>query len=271
MAIITISRSTFSGGKTLAEQLAKQTGYPCFSREMIISDTANEYGISEDELIATIHKPPPFWQQVPGKRISYLKCFTAVLLSKASGKDFIYHGYAGQLLLEGISHVLRIRVIADDEYRIKAAMELMKIGKNEAIAYIEKVDKERDKVVKFFYGLDWGDPALYDLVLNLERMSVENACDVILYAAGRDDFQATDRSEKSLNDLTLSSRVWGALAKNRLTSNAAVKVAADNGNIRISGSAGSSKVVDAIPSVVTQIEGVKEVTNEVGMGGDWYW
>ena len=271
MSIITISRSTFSGGKILAKQLAEQTGYPCFSREMIISETSNEYGISEDELTATIHKPPPFWQQVPGKRISYLKCFTAVLLKKADGKDFIYHGYAGQLLLEGISHVLRVRVIADDEYRIKAAMELMKVGRDEAIAHIEKVDKERDKVVRFFYGLDWGDPALYDLVINLEKMSVESASDVIIHAAEQGDFQATDRSIKLLKDLTLSSRVWGALAKNRLTSNAAIKVSADNGNIKISGNAGSGKVVDAIPSVVAQVEGVKSVSNEVGMGGDWYW
>ena len=271
MAIITISRSTFSGGKMLAEQLAEKTDLPCFSREMIISDTSEEYGISEEELTATIHKPPPFWQQVPGKRISYLKCFTAVLLNKAGGRDFIYHGYAGQLLLEGISHVLRVRAIADDEYRIDAAMKLMKSGRDEAVAYIEKVDKERDKVVKFFYGLNWGDPALYDLVINLERMSVQDAVDIILHAAIRDNFTASERSVKSLNDLTMSSRVWGALAKNRLTSNAAVKVAADDGNIRISGNARSGKVVDAIPTVIEQIEGVKSVSNEVGMGGDWYW
>lgn len=271
MAIITISRSTFSGGKALAEKLAQQTGYPCFSREMIISETANEYGISEEELTATIHKPPPFWQQVPGKRISYLKCFTAVLLNKANGKDFIYHGYAGQLLLEGISHVLRVRVIADDEYRIKAAMEMMECERDEAISYIEKVDRERDRVVKFFYGLDWGDPALYDIVINLERMSVENARDVILHTADRDDFHTTFSSGNALKDLTLSSRVWGALAKNQLTSNAAIKVSAEDGVISISGNARSGKVVEAIPSVVSQVDGVKEVINEVGMGGDWYW
>jgi cytidylate kinase len=271
MAIITISRSTFSGGKALAEHLTEKTGLPCFSREMITSDTAREYGISEAELTATIQKPPPFWQQIPGKRISYLKYFTAILLDKANGKDFIYHGYAGHLLLEGISHVVRVRVIADMDYRIKAAMTLLEVERDKAIAYIEKVDKERDKVIRFFYGVDWGDPALYDLIINLERMSVSNACNVILHAAAQDAFQSTEASKKALNDLTLSSRVWGALAKNSLTSNAAVKVFADNGVIRISGNAGSGKVVDAIPEVAAQVEGVKEVVNEVGMGGDWYW
>ncbi|MBN2125845.1 MAG: cytidylate kinase family protein [Deltaproteobacteria bacterium] len=271
MAIITISRGTFSGGKALAERLAERLGYPCFSREMILADTAKEYGISVTELTSAMHEPPPFWQQVPGKRIAYLKCFTAALLNRGDGGEFVYHGHAGHLLLGGISHVLRIRVIADAEYRIHAAMEQLNTSREEAIAYIEKVDRERNRWMQFLYGLNWGEPTLYDAVLNLERMNIDSVCDVITCFVGLDDFKATAESEKAVKDLTLGTRVWAALAKNEKTKAAFVQVVADNGNVVISGGAGSEKVVDAIPEVARQVAGVGEIRNEVGIGGDWYW
>jgi len=42
-----------------------------------------------------------------------VKCVTAVLLDHARQGNLIYHGHVGHLLLSGISHVLRVRVIAD--------------------------------------------------------------------------------------------------------------------------------------------------------------
>ena len=80
MAIITISRGTFSGGKALAERLAERLGYPCLSREEVVSYAAKEYGIAKEDLTAAFSDPPPFWEQVPGKRIAYLKCVTAAIL-----------------------------------------------------------------------------------------------------------------------------------------------------------------------------------------------
>jgi len=46
-------------------------------------------------------------------------------------------------------------VIADMEYRIKAAMERMNLKRDEAIVYIDRVDKERIKWTRFLYGIEW--------------------------------------------------------------------------------------------------------------------
>ncbi len=171
MAIITISRGTFSGGKAVAEILAQRLGYPCVSREIIL-DAAKQYGISEQKLTAAINEPPSFWQQVPEKRIAYLSFVTAALLERAKEGNLVYHGHAGHLLLSGISHTIRARVIADTEFRIKAAMEQRDLTREEAIVAIDKVDKERVKWTRFLYGVEWQDPSLYDVVLNLEHMTV---------------------------------------------------------------------------------------------------
>jgi cytidylate kinase len=271
MAIITVSRGTFSGGKALAERLAERLGYPCLSREEAVAYAAKEYGIAEEDLDAALGEPSALWEQLPGKRIAYLKCITSVIFQRAEQGNLVYHGHAGHLLLRGISHLLRVRVVADMEFRIRAAMERLNVSRDEAVAEIERLDGKRRKWSRFLYGIDWEDPNLYDVVLNLERLTIDGACETVLRMTDLDEFRASAGSQKALEDFSLGSKVWAALAKHDLTRKIAVRVSAQGGRVTIEGSVGSQKVVDAIPGVVRQVEGVREIRNEVGVGTDWYW
>ncbi|MBM3302435.1 MAG: cytidylate kinase family protein, partial [Deltaproteobacteria bacterium] len=246
MAIITISRGTFSGGKAVAERLAERLGYPCVSREVIL-DAANEYGISEEKLTTALKEPPHFWQQNPSKRIAYLSFVTAALLDRAKEGQLVYHGHAGHLLLAGISHVLRVRVIADMEFRVRAATERTGLSREQAIVAIEKVDKERMKWTRFLYGVEWQDASLYDVVLNLEKMSVESASETVVRMTELDDFKPTAASQKAFDNLMLASRVWAALTKDSRTKGANVRVRAESGVVTIWGSAQSESTLEAIP------------------------
>ena len=49
VAIITISRGSFSGGKMLAETLARRLGYRYIDRNQVIRKAA-EWGVSQDDL-----------------------------------------------------------------------------------------------------------------------------------------------------------------------------------------------------------------------------
>ena len=73
MAIITISRGSFAGGNALAQCLAQRLGFPALSREQLLQQTARDFGISEKELSGALDATPPFWQQMPGKRLAYVK------------------------------------------------------------------------------------------------------------------------------------------------------------------------------------------------------
>ncbi len=271
MAIITISRGTFSGGNALAECLACRLDYPRLGREEAILEAEKECGISVDKLTAALKNPPSIWQQTVGPRIAYLKCVTAAIMEHAKDGNLVYHGYAGHLLLSGISNLLRIRVIAGMEFRIQSAMKRMNLGRNEAAEYIEKVDKERSRWTYFLYGLEWQDPVLYDWVLNLEHISIEDACDVIAYRINLDDFKTTPESQKAFEDALLGSRVWASLAKDDRTRVASIQVKADSGIVTLSGSLGSQKTLDAILQIANQVPGVKSIVNQMGVGSDWYW
>jgi osmotically-inducible protein OsmY len=104
---------------------------------------------------------------------------------------------------------------------------------------------------------------LYAVVLNLSRMSPDNACETLAQLAERDEFQPTAPSAKAMRDLTLSSLVSAALATDFRTRDADLKVAADDGVVTIAGTTPWSEVVDAVPVVVRGVEGVKEVRSEI--------
>jgi cytidylate kinase len=271
VAIITLSRGTFSGGNALAECLSDRLGYPRLGREEAISEAEKEYGISLDKLTAAVKNPPSIWQQTIGPRVAYLKCLTAAIMTHAENGNLVYHGYAGHLLLSGVPRVLRIRVIAGIEFRIELAMKRMNISRNEAAEQLEKVDKERSRWTYFLYGLEWQDPVLYDLVLNLDHISIANACELILYRIGLDDFKSTPESQKAFEDALLSSRVWATLAKDERTRVASIQVTADSGVVTLSGSLGSQKTLETILQIAGQVKGVKSTINQMGIGTDWYW
>jgi len=265
MSVITISRGTFSGGRDLAECLARRLDYPCVSREVIL-DAAYEHGVPLEQLVAAIEKPPSLWQQLTGGRMAYLSFVRAALCERAVGGNLVYHGHAGHLLLAGISHVIRVRVIADLEFRVRAAMERRHVDRKEAIAQIRKVDQERMRWTRFLYGVNWYDASLFDVVLNLGCMSVEDACDVVVRMTEMPRFKPTPESRKAAENLALDNRVWAVLASDPRTATADVRVAANDGVVTITGSSLSRRAIEAIPQVASQVRGVRQVHCLAEMG-----
>jgi cytidylate kinase len=182
MSVITVSRGSFSGGKALAECLACDLAYRCVDREAIVERAAAS-GVSQEELLDALLKPPGFLERFRHKRYQYLALFQAALAEEVKAGKVVYHGNAGHLMLRGASPVLRVRIIAPIEKRLSMLQERLKMGRNEALAYIQKVDRDRRNWTHYLYGVNWEDPALYDLVLNLERYEIEEACEVVATAA----------------------------------------------------------------------------------------
>jgi hypothetical protein len=173
----------------------------------------------------------------------------------------IYYGNAGHLLLGDISHVLRVRLIAPMAYRVKVVMERQNMVRDEAVRYIERMDRQRKEWTHFLYGVDWLDPSLYDLTVNLATLCVESAVDIVAKAVESEEFQTTDESRRAMEDLYLASRVRAALAADENTSSAEVEVEADAAKqvVSLRGKIRPASMVDSIVRVAEQVEGVGEV------------
>jgi len=254
MSIITISRGSFSGGKPLAECLARKLGYRCVDREVIIERAAAS-GISQDDLREALQEPPTLMERFGHRRYRCLTLLQAALTEEIRTGKVIYHGLAGHLLLKSEPYILRTRIIAPMEYRIGAVQNRLMLSRDEAIAYIEKADQKRQKWRQYLYGVDGENPALYDIVLNLEHTSIEQACNTIAALAVERRFEMTPKIQKQLDDMALASRVKTALAFHASTSELEIEVTADDGAISINGNIPAhrldeaKKIVCAVPGV----------------------
>ena len=183
--------------------------------------------------------------------------------------NVVYHGHAGHLLLKGVPHVLKIRVIASMEQRIKAAMESQGLAREQAMDHIARVDAVRAKWTKYLYGADWTDPQLYDLVVNLDQMSVANACEVVRAAANLEEFRTTPESQRMMDDLVIASAARAKIAAEKGIGDAEVEVEAHGGVATVGGTVGSLDEADRIKQIARETPGVVEVISRIRVRTHW--
>jgi len=255
-----------SGGQALAECLAQELGYPCIGREVVI-EAAHKLGVSEDVLSKKFEKSPGLWARLTSDRRLYVIAVQAALAEHAVTGELVYHGHAGHLLLKGLSCLLRVRLIAPLEMRVRAVMERQHLSHDAAVQYIQAVDDERIRWTKFIYGVDWRDPSLYDLVINLENISIRTACKVVQACIMQPEYQVTDAVRQQLQDFLLACRVKVALASNPQTRGVECEVTASEGVVDIAATLPSGALLtrttlraeNEIRETVMKVEGVKGI------------
>jgi cytidylate kinase len=258
MAVITISRGTFSGGKSLAECLAARLGYRCIDREALVQRAAAG-GVDESELKEALLKSPDLLDRLRRTRRLYLAVLQAALAEEAASGEVIYHGNAGHLLLKGVVPVLRVRIIAPLEFRLGMVKDRLGLGREEGEGYIARMDQERRSWTRFLYGVEWDDPSLYDFVVNLEQSSIAEACEVLAGMERLECFAFTPERRAAIQDFALASKVWAALGLDRGTTHLEVEVRARAGTVYIQGFVGSERAIHEVERVAGQVPGLRRL------------
>jgi len=210
MAIITISRGSYSKGKEVAEKVARKLGYECISRDLLV-ETSEHFNIPEIKLIRALHDAPSVLDRFTYGKERYLAYITATLFEHARKDNMVYHGLAGHCILKGIKHMLKVRILANIEDRVRLEMQREKLSYEEALRIIRKDDEERRQWSLKLCGEDTWDPNLYDLVIHVDKITVDGAVDLILRAVQSDKFRTTPESQSEVDEMALAARVKAQL------------------------------------------------------------
>ncbi|MGE0084387.1 MAG: cytidylate kinase family protein [Desulfococcaceae bacterium] len=232
MAVITISRGSYSKGKEVAEKVAKKLGYDCISRDILL-DASERFNIPEIKLQWAIHEAPSILDRFSHGKEMYVTYIQSALLKYLREDNIVYYGLAGHFFVKDVPHVLKVRIIADIEDRVKIEMEREKVSYEEALRILKKDDEQRKKWGLHLYGIDTSDPSLYDLLVHIKKLTTDDAADIICSTVARPCFQTTPESRKMLNDAALSAEVKAALIELDIN----VSVSADNGKVYITSKA----------------------------------
>jgi cytidylate kinase len=254
MSIVIISRGSFSHGKEVAEKLAEKAGYQCISREIIL-EASKHFNIPELKLTRAIHDAPSILDRFTYGKERYVTYFREALLHYLQKDNMVYHGLAGHFLVQGVSHVLKVRIWADLEDRVTEEMTREGISAEAARAFLEKDDQERYRWSYHLYGIDTRDPGLYDMVIHVKSITTEGAADIIQYAVSLPQFQATPESRKAMDDLLLAAQVQAALVEEVPS----VRVEVEKGELVVSMGVAwgeDKKLIAKVDQIVDEVGGV---------------
>ena len=205
MGVITISRGSYSKGKEVAEKLAEKLKYNCFSRDVLL-EASTYFNIPELKLIRAIHDAPSFLDNLGHRKEKFIVYIREAFLEYVKKDNVVYHGLAGHFFIKDIPNILKVRIVANIEDRVAEEMRRENIAQKEAYRLLTKDDEERRKWSMNLYGIDTKDSSLYDVILHIDNLQVEDAVEILSEIAKRPCFQTTQESQTMINDAYLAAK-----------------------------------------------------------------
>ena len=236
MAIITLSRGRFTGGRELAQCISEKLGYTFLSREDIIDKTAL-YGMSEEKLDRARRRRLGMLQRMNLEWRRYLVYARAALTKEIQQGSLIYLGSNGRALLRHFPTMLNVKVVADMEYRVNNLIKRTDyvIDRKRARELIKAIDEKKSSWQRKFHDTSWHDSSEFDLVVELDLMSIPEACDLILTTLEHPQYQGTQESLETIDLLTFAAELRARIAMEDDVQDDNVEVEVRDGKIAITG------------------------------------
>ena len=182
----------------------------------------------------------------------------------AAKGNVVLRGWGATCLLRPVPHVVTVRITRSMAKRVAWLMDQLGTDDAEfAESEIRRSDNAHAARIHAQFGVTWGDPLIYDLVLNTDRISVESAAAQIRHLAERPEFQETDASRAMLSDLALSAAVRAALKDNPSTSEVNIDIQSNNGLVTLRGIVVNEKEREETVRVAGTVTGVGKIDNQL--------
>jgi hypothetical protein len=263
MALLLISRGSFSGGILISKCL-EEAGWKCLTREDLIA-AVNTHGELANRVTASIEKAAHDYGRFSALRRPYKILTQLALLEYAIQGNVAYFGYSGHLLLPGIPHAVRVRILAPEDLRVRLMRDREEgLTEEEARERIRQQDDERTRWTRFMYGKNLRDPALFDLCINLERISFDTAYSMLEHAVQQKEFKPTPESMAALDSRYLCAQVLAALVTNPQTSEIEVGATAADGRVILEGPYLPDRERALVLEIAKTVRGVAQVEYREG-------
>jgi len=196
MAVITISEEFGTESEKVASQAAQRLGYEYIGKHLV-AEIAKELHLSESEAEV-------FRKTAQSRILRFVDRFTCSIVQKVVDRehgclddknyyettkklvenvyeagDAIILGWGGQCILRGKPGTLHFRLVKDDEAKIKEVMQAKNQKYKFAKELIEREEGDLKAYIKHYFHEDWNAAYLYDLIIDMEKNSVEKAVDLI--------------------------------------------------------------------------------------------
>ncbi|HEU4700532.1 MAG TPA: cytidylate kinase-like family protein [Gemmatimonadales bacterium] len=200
--VITISRQYGAGGSDVARRVAAALGWSVVDNELI-EQVAERAGLPPEEVALREERVPSFIERLartlalaspqlfptPGGTLDELteahlaRITDRVVAELAAQGRVVLVGRAAPAVLGQQENALHVKLVAPKLVRLQLASERLGIDPAEAEKILDDTDRQRARYHREYYGRDWADPLVYDMVLNTARLGMAGAAAVIVARA----------------------------------------------------------------------------------------
>jgi cytidylate kinase len=200
--VITINRELGSGGRTVGRLVAERLGVPFYDKALIRA-LEEKYELTTEEIERLKSRKRSWWADfkrvmVVGEDAANLtnyhvgseadllttealfKAEKEILMGIAEEESCVIAGRSAFFVLNGHPNRLSVLIQASMESRIERVMKKQNLSWKEAMKVINKVDKMREEYVKNYAHTSRYDTRNYDLVINMDGKTEEQAANLIL-------------------------------------------------------------------------------------------
>ncbi len=194
--IITIGREFGSGGRIIAEKLAKKLNVKCYDRELIYN-AAKESGISPEVFENVDERATNSllyslsmgvynfgingYAQVNSLPVNdQLYILQHNIIKDLSDTPCVIVGRCADFILQDLTNVASVFISADFDFRVNRAIETKVIPKEKSETIVRKTDKKRANYYNFYTNNKWGLAATYDLCINRTKFTDDQIVDMII-------------------------------------------------------------------------------------------
>jgi CheY-like chemotaxis protein len=213
MSIITIFSASYCKENEIVIGLAEKTGYEILDKQLI-EETSNIYNVSAKKIKSTLEGQVSFFNNITHDREKNTAYLQSTLAELAKKDNIIYSGYACHLLPSDISHILKVCLVANQDFRINNAQQQDNLSEKDAKNKIKKDNEYRINWVQYLLDKSPWDESIYDIVIPIHSTSVEEAINLILKNVEKNVIQTTPESQKALENFSLEAKINIPLVEN---------------------------------------------------------
>ena len=197
MAVITISRQYGAGGKTLGKMIADELGYEFADSEIVarvaemanvsthwVETVENEAGGKLSRFVTRMVSKPLVDRILKDERgyideEIYLDYLVLIIAQIADEGNVVVLGRGSQYILDDHPDAFHILMIDEFENRVRFMKENYELSESRATRVVRGEDKRRKALYQKLGKTDYDDPFLYHMVLNMGRLSLEEAAKMV--------------------------------------------------------------------------------------------
>lgn len=203
--VISINRELGSGGRTVGEKLARRLGVVFYDKALIKALTKH-YNLTVEEIERLKGQNTSWWTDLARHIIPFydaakseyyhitsndmtdkpltteemFKVETRILKDIANNESCVVAGRSGFFIFRNIPNHLSVLIQAPMKNRIERVMKKQEKNATDAQKLIEQVDRMRENYIKRYTGTSRYDTRNYDLVINMEDLTEDEAVDIIM-------------------------------------------------------------------------------------------